>query len=115
MCVWIEVVLHPVALESQRGSWRVDGKKVGRKLSVPVAARANLGGHAGSVGIWRKGYSNYCRLCPTIVKAISAAAGISLYLFLIFFLICFQIYLILLLLQLSIFSAHIFKLFFYVD
>ena len=75
MCVWIEVVLHPVALERQRGSWRVDGKKVGRKLSVPVAARANLGGHAGSVGIWRKGYSNYCRLSTTIVKAISVVAA----------------------------------------
>ena len=34
--------------------------------------------NAGSVAIWRKGYSTSCRLCSTIVKAISTvAAGIG--------------------------------------
>ena len=31
--------------------------------------------NAGSVGIWKKGYSNNCRLCTTIVKAISVVAA----------------------------------------
>ena len=30
---------------------------------------------AGSVGVWRKGYSSFCALCTTIVKAISVVAA----------------------------------------
>ena len=31
--------------------------------------------NAGSVRIWEKGYSSYCRLCTTLVKAISVVAA----------------------------------------
>ena len=31
--------------------------------------------NTGSVGIWRKGYSNFCSLSTTIVKAISVVAA----------------------------------------
>ena len=31
--------------------------------------------NAGSVGVWRKGYSSYCRLCTTLVKAISVVGA----------------------------------------
>ena len=31
--------------------------------------------NAGSVRIWNKGYSSYCRLCTTLVKAISVVAA----------------------------------------
>ena len=31
--------------------------------------------NAGSVGIWSKGHSNYCRLCTNIVKVISVVAA----------------------------------------
>ena len=31
--------------------------------------------NAGSVGVWKKGYSSYCRLCTTLVKAISVVAA----------------------------------------
>ena len=31
--------------------------------------------NAGSVAIWRKGYSNKCRLCSTLVAAIAAVAS----------------------------------------
>jgi hypothetical protein len=74
------------------GGWRVDGKKVGRKLSAlelmgPLIAIA--AGHekfanrqvtvwvdnAGSVAIWNKGYSTKCRLCSTIVTTIHAIAS----------------------------------------
>ena len=74
------------------GGWKVDGVKVGRKLSalelvgplVFVAAAHELvrGRHltvwvdnAGSVAIWRKGYSGNCRLSTTIVSATSAVAA----------------------------------------
>jgi hypothetical protein len=72
--------------------WRIDGKKVGRKLSAleligPLVAVA--AGHkkfanslvtiwvdnAGSVAIWHKGYSNRCRLSSTIVTTIHAVAA----------------------------------------
>jgi hypothetical protein len=71
--------------------WRIDGKKVGRKLSAleligPLVAV--VAGHrifankhvtvwvdnAGSVAIWRKGYSTRCRLSSTIVTTIHAVA-----------------------------------------
>jgi hypothetical protein len=74
------------------GGWRVDGKKVGRKLSAleligPLVAVA--AGHrrfankhvtiwvdnAGSVAIWNKGYSTRCRLSSTIVTTIHAVAA----------------------------------------
>jgi hypothetical protein len=74
------------------GGWRVDGKKVGRKLSAlelvgPLVALAaghrRLAGrhvtmwvdNAGSVAIWNKGYSTRCRLASTAVTAISAVAA----------------------------------------
>jgi hypothetical protein len=81
------------------GGWRIDGKKVGRKLSAleligPLVAVA--AGHkqfanshvtvwvdnAGSVAIWEKGYSTKCRLSSTIVTtthAIAAAIGCTLH------------------------------------
>jgi hypothetical protein len=74
------------------GGWRIDGKKVGRKLSAleligPLIAVA--AGHkkfanshvtvwvdnAGSVAIWQKGYSTRCRLSSTIVTSIHAIAA----------------------------------------
>jgi hypothetical protein len=74
------------------GGWRVDGKKVGRKLSVlelvgPLAVIAAgcdkfAGVHvtfwvdnAGSVAIWKKGYSTRCRLSSRIVTSVHAIAG----------------------------------------
>jgi hypothetical protein len=74
------------------GSHRVGLKKVGRKLAaleligpliamtcwfdrfraMPVIIWVD---NAGSVGVWRKGYSNSCTLCTTIVTAISAIAA----------------------------------------
>jgi hypothetical protein len=74
------------------GGWRVDGKKVGRKLSalelvgplVAVAAGASMFANshvmcwvdnAGSVAIWEKGYSTKCRLSSTIVTTIHAIAA----------------------------------------
>jgi hypothetical protein len=72
-----------------------DGKKLSRKLSalelvgplVCVAAGASWCrnqpvrvwvDNAGSVAIWRKGYSTRCGLCTTLVKAIATvAAGIG--------------------------------------
>ena len=70
----------------------MDGKKVGRKLSAleligPLIALVAFADecrrwpvsiwvdNAGSVGVWRKGYSSYCRLCTTLVKAISVVAA----------------------------------------
>ena len=73
----------------------MDGRKVRRKLSaleligplVVVAAAHGLCrqqtlniwvDNAGSVEVYRKGYSRSCRLCTTLVKAISTvAAGIG--------------------------------------
>jgi hypothetical protein len=74
------------------GGWRVDGKKVGRKLSAlelvgPLVAitaghRKFANSHvtiwvdnAGSVAIWRKGYSTRCRLSSTIVTSLHAVAA----------------------------------------
>ena len=74
------------------GSWKVDGKKVGRKLSalelvgplvalVVFARQCRLQpvriwvDNAGSVRIWNKGYSSFCRLSTTLVKAISVVAA----------------------------------------
>ena len=74
------------------GKWRVGGKKVGRKLSalelvgllVAMVVFAEEGrlkpvriwvDNAGLVAIWGKGYSYYCRLCTTLVKAISVVAA----------------------------------------
>jgi hypothetical protein len=74
------------------GGWRVDGKKVGNKLSAleligPLVAVA--AGHkrfanshvtiwvdnAGSAAIWNKGYSTRCRLSSTIATTIHAVAS----------------------------------------
>ena len=80
------------------GAWRIDGKKVGRKLSaleligpliaITVFARRCQSqpvriwvDNAGSVGVWKKGYSGFCALCTTVVKAISVvAAGLGCHL-----------------------------------
>ena len=77
------------------GNWKVDGKKVGRKLSalelagpliVVAAAHVLCRGqaltvwvdNAGSVQVYNKGYSRSCRLCTTIAKAAATvAAGIG--------------------------------------
>ena len=77
------------------GEAKVDGKKVARKLSAlelvgPLILITALSKHwtrqpvrifidnAGSVGVWKKGYSNSCRLSSSIVMAIAAiAAGIG--------------------------------------
>jgi len=85
----------PWARRINAGGWRVDGKKVGRKLSalelvgpliVVAAAAAECRGqtlqvwvdNAGSVEVFRKGYSRSCRLCTTLVKAMATvAAGIG--------------------------------------
>jgi hypothetical protein len=74
------------------GAHRIDGKKVARKLAAleligPLIAVASWFGsfrhnsviiwvdNAGSVGVWKKGYSNSCELCTTIATAISAVAA----------------------------------------
>jgi hypothetical protein len=85
----------PWARRINAGGWRVDGKKVGRKLSalelvgplvVVAAAHTICRGqtlqvwvdNAGSVEVYRRGYSRNCRLCTTIAKAIATvAAGIG--------------------------------------
>jgi hypothetical protein len=81
------------------GGWRVDGMKVGRKLSalelvgplIAVVAGADWCANsnvtcwvdnAGSVAIWQKGYSTRCRLSSTVVttiNAVAAAIGCSLH------------------------------------
>ena len=70
----------------------MDGKKVGRKLSAleligPLIALVLFAGecrgqpvnvwvdNAGSVRIWQKGYSSWCRLSTTVVKAVSTVAA----------------------------------------
>jgi hypothetical protein len=77
---------------AEAGGWRVDGKKVGRKLSaleligplITIVAGAEwcANSHvtcwvdnAGSVAILEKGYSTKCRLSSTIVSTISAVAA----------------------------------------
>jgi hypothetical protein len=85
----------PWAKRINAGGWRVDGKKVGRKLSalelvgplvVVTAAHQVCRGrtlqvwvdNAGAVEVYRKGYSRNCRLCTTLVKAMATvAAGIG--------------------------------------
>ena len=85
----------PWASRINAGGWRVDGKKVGRKLSalelvgplVVVAAAHRLCrgqaltvwvDNAGSVQVFNKGYSRSCRLCTTVAKATATvAAGIG--------------------------------------
>ncbi len=85
----------PWARRINAGGWKVDGKKIGRKLSVlelvgPLVVVAV--GHAmcrgrtlqvwvdnaGSVDVYRRGYSRNCRLCTTIAKAMATVtAGIG--------------------------------------
>ena len=82
----------PWSVRVRAGGWRVDGMKVSRKLSAlelvgPLAVVAAGVGlvrnrrliiwvdNAGSVAIWRKGYSNRCMLCTTLVAAIAAVAA----------------------------------------
>ena len=85
----------PWARRINAGGWRIDGKKVGRKLSalelvgplvVVSAAHTMCRGqtlqvwvdNAGSVEVYKKGYSRNCRLCTTLVKAMATvAAGIG--------------------------------------
>jgi hypothetical protein len=85
----------PWARRINAGGWKVDGKKVGHKLSalelvgplvVVAAAHAICRGqtlqvcvdNSGSVEVYRRGYSRSCRLCTTIAKAMATvAAGIG--------------------------------------
>jgi hypothetical protein len=85
----------PWAKRVNAGGWKVDGKKVGRKLSalelvgplVVVAAGHQVCrgqtlqvwvDNAGSVEVYRKGYSRNCRFCTTLLKAMAmVAAGIG--------------------------------------
>ncbi len=85
----------PWARRINAGGWKVDGKKVGRKLSalelvgplvVVTAAHQVCRGqtlqvwvdNAGSVEVYRKGYIRNCRLCTTLAKAMATvAAGIG--------------------------------------
>jgi hypothetical protein len=89
----------PWASRINAGSWRIEGKKVGHKLSaleligpliVVAAAHQQLRGqqlviwvdNAGAVEIWRKGYSTRCALASTIVTtiaAVSAAVGCTVF------------------------------------
>ena len=74
------------------GTYKSEGKKIGRKLSalelvgalILVASLADKFrrqpvniyiDNAGSVGIWKKGYSNQCKLCNTIVMAVSTVCA----------------------------------------
>jgi hypothetical protein len=82
----------PWAKRINAGGWKVDGKKVGRKLSalelagplvVVAAAHKLCRGQAlnvwvdnsGAVEVFRKGYSRNCRLCTTIAKAAATVAA----------------------------------------
>ena len=82
----------PWARRINAGGWRIDGKKVGRKLSalelagplIVVAAAHKLCrgqalnvwvDNAGSVEVYRKGYSRNCKLCTTIAKATATVAA----------------------------------------
>jgi len=82
----------PWAKRIAAGGWRIDGLKVGRKLAalelvgplvfVTAGLRICAGKHvvvwvdnAGSVAIWKKGYSNSCRLSTAIVTATAAVAA----------------------------------------
>ena len=80
----------PWSVRIRAGGWRVDGVKVSRKLSalelvgpLVVVAADQLRNrrlviwvdNAGSVAIWRKGYSNKCRLSSTLVAAMAAVAA----------------------------------------
>jgi hypothetical protein len=82
----------PWAKRINAGGWRVDGKKVGRKLSalelagalvVVSAAHEVCRGQAlnvwidniGAVDVFKKGYSRNCRLCTTIAKATATVAA----------------------------------------
>jgi hypothetical protein len=82
----------PWARRINAGGWKVDGKKVGRKLSalelagpliVVTAAHAICRGQSlnvwvdniGAVQVYNKGYSRNCRLCTTIAKAAATVAA----------------------------------------
>jgi len=82
----------PWAKRINAGAWKVEGIKVGRKLSAleligpliaVVAARKSARGGAlriwvdnsGSVAIWQKGYSTSCALASCIVTTIAAVAA----------------------------------------
>jgi hypothetical protein len=94
---WWFYIPWPQTINS--GGWRVEGKKVGRKLSaleligplVAITAGHKLFANkhatvwvdnAGSVAIWNKGYSTRYRLSSTIVTTthtIAAAIGCTLH------------------------------------
>jgi hypothetical protein len=82
----------PWAKRINAGGWKVDGKKVGRKLSalelvgalvVVSAAHQACRGQAlnvwidniGAVDVYKRGYSRSCRLCTTIAKATATVAA----------------------------------------
>jgi len=82
----------PWSVEINSGKWLSEGKKVSRKMSalelmgplitISAASRSLAGKHVtfwvdnqGSCMIWRRGYSNSCKLSNTIVKAIATVAA----------------------------------------
>jgi len=83
---------YPWAKRIAAGGWRIEGVKLGRKLSALeligplitlVAARQLIRGralriwvdNAGSVAIWKKGYSTSCPLSSSIVTTMAAMAA----------------------------------------
>jgi len=83
---------YPWSKTVASGGWKIEGKKVGRKLSaleligpliVIVAGGHKLRGlqvtiwvdNAGSVAIWEKGYSTSCPLSSAIVTTLAAVAA----------------------------------------
>jgi hypothetical protein len=82
---------YPWAKRIQHGILKHKGKKVGRKLTALeligplVVIAANFAecryrpvtvwvDNSGSIGVWRKGYSNHCSLSTTVAKAINTVA-----------------------------------------
>jgi hypothetical protein len=83
---------NPWTKKINNGTWKVDGMEVGKKVSaleligplIAIAAGYEVFtnscvtcyvDNAGSVAIWRKGYSTRCRLTCTIVTTIAAVAA----------------------------------------
>jgi hypothetical protein len=82
---------YPWAKRIQHGILKHKGKKVGRKLTALeligplIVIAANFSqcryrqvtvwvDNSGSIGVWRKGYSNHCSLSTTVAKAINTVA-----------------------------------------
>jgi len=82
----------PWSKEVNNGSWVTGGKKMSRKMSAlelvgpllaVVGGAAELRGlavriwvdNSGSCNIWKRGYSNSCKISTTLVKAIAAVGA----------------------------------------